>query len=83
MELNDLAESFKQVRDTFLATYDEELTRWKAQHPGYEHLIEAELLPKAFVGSKFAFCYEVFAINPNTDVVEGAFHEGFPKPADN
>ena len=28
-ELNGLAENFKQVRDAFLATYDEELTRWK------------------------------------------------------
>jgi hypothetical protein len=62
-ELNALAENFKQVRDAFIATYDEELTRWKAQHPGYERLIEAELLPKAFVASKFAFGYDVFAIN--------------------
>lgn len=62
-ELNRLAENFKQVREAFLATYDEEVTRWKAQHPGYERLIEAELLPKAFVGSKFAFGYDVFAIN--------------------
>jgi Protein of unknown function (DUF3150) len=63
VELNDLAERFRQVRDAFLASYDEQLTRWKAQHPGYEHLIEAELLPKTWVGSKFAFCYDVFAIN--------------------
>ena len=62
-EFNGLAENFKQVRDAFLATYDEELTRWKAQHPGYERLIEAELLPKALVASKFAFGYDVFAIN--------------------
>jgi hypothetical protein len=62
-ELNGLAETFKQVRDAFLATYDEEVCRWKDQHPGYERLIEAELLPKALVGSKFAFGYEVFAIN--------------------
>jgi hypothetical protein len=62
-ELNGLAERFRQAREAFLATYDEELTRWKAQHPGYERLIEAELLPKAFVGSKFAFGYDVFAIN--------------------
>ena len=58
-----MAASFKQVRDAFLATYDEEIRRWKNQHPGYERLIEAELLPKALVGSKFAFGYEVFAIN--------------------
>jgi hypothetical protein len=62
-ELNDLAENFRAVREAFLATYDEELARWKAQHPGYERLIEAELLPKALVGSKFAFGYDVFAIN--------------------
>src|ERR1700687_5608381 len=62
-ELNGLAETFKQVRDAFLATYDEEVRRWKDQHPGDERLIEAELLPKALVGSKFAFGYEVFAIN--------------------
>ena len=62
-ELNGLAETFKQVREAFLATYDEEIRRWKNQHPGYERLIEAEFLPKALVGSKFAFGYEVFAIN--------------------
>jgi hypothetical protein len=62
-ELNRLAENFREVREAFLATYDEELARWKAQHPGYERLIEAELLPKAVVGSKFAFGYDVFAIN--------------------
>lgn len=62
-QLNDLAQSFKQVREAFLATYEEELVRWKAQHPGYEHLIEAEFLPKASVGAKFAFGYDVFAIN--------------------
>src|SRR6202158_2258605 len=62
-ELNGLAETFKQVRDAFLATYDEEVRRWKDQHPGDERLIEAELLPKALLGSKFAFGYEVFAIN--------------------
>jgi hypothetical protein len=62
-ELNSLAEQFKQVRVAFLATYDEELARWKAQHPGYERLIETELLPKALVASKFVFGYEVFAIN--------------------
>ena len=62
-ELNGLAESFRAVREAFLATYDEELARWKAQHPGYERLIEAEFLPKAMVGSKFAFGYDVFAIN--------------------
>lgn len=62
-ELNGLAESFREVREAFLATYDEELSRWKAQHPGYERLIDAELLPKASVGSKFAFGYDVFAIN--------------------
>jgi hypothetical protein len=63
-ELNGLAEKFNQARDAFLATYDEELTRWKQQHPGYERLIEAELLPKSAVGSKFGFGYQVFAINP-------------------
>lgn len=62
-ELNGLAQNFKQVREAFLATYDEEICRWKDQHPGYERLIEAELLPKAVVGSRFAFGYEVFAIN--------------------
>ena len=62
-ELNGLAEKFREVREAFLATYDEELARWKAQHPGYERLIEAELLPKAMVSSKFAFGYDVFAIN--------------------
>jgi hypothetical protein len=62
-ELNALAEQFKQARTVFLATYDEELARWKAQHPGYERLIEAELLPKTAVLSKFVFGYEVFAIN--------------------
>jgi Protein of unknown function (DUF3150) len=62
-ELNGLAEEFRQVRAAFLAAYDEELARWKAQHPGYEHLIEAELLPKAMLRSKFAFGYDVFAIN--------------------
>lgn len=62
-ELNELVETFKRLREAFLATYDEEVARWKAQHPGYERLIEAELLPKAGVGSKFAFGYDVFAIN--------------------
>lgn len=62
-EFNGLAENFGKLREAFLATYDEELARWKAQHPGYERLIEAELLPKAMVGSKFAFGYDVFAIN--------------------
>jgi len=62
-ELNSLAEKFREVREAFLATFEEELARWKAQHPGYERLIEAELLPKAMVSSKFAFGYDVFAIN--------------------
>jgi len=62
-ELNSVAEQFQAAREAFLATYDAELGRWKAQHPGYERLIEAELLPKALVASKFAFGYQVFAIN--------------------
>ena len=62
-ELNGLAEQFKTVRAAFLATYDEELARWKAQHPGYEQLIETELLPQARVAAKFGFGYAVFAIN--------------------
>ena len=61
--LNALAQKFAEAREAFLATYDEELNRWKLQHPGYERLIETELLPKSGVGSKFAFGYEVFAIN--------------------
>ena len=62
-ELNDLAAQFGQARSAFLAAYDEELARWKAQHPGYEHLIEAELLPQSAIRSRFVFGYEVFAIN--------------------
>ena len=62
-ELNDLAAQFRQARAAFVATYDAELARWKAQHPGYEHLIEAERLPQAAVLSKFVFGYELFAIN--------------------
>ena len=61
--LNVLSEKFNQARDAFLSTYDEELTRWKQQHPGYERLIETELLPKTVVGTKFAFGYDMFAIN--------------------
>jgi hypothetical protein len=62
-DLNTLAEQFKQARSAFLATYDEELARWTAQHPGYERLIAAELLPQAVVASRLVFGYEVFAIN--------------------
>ena len=62
-ELNGLAEQFGNARSAFVATYDEECTRWKAQHPGYERLIETELLPKRSVASKLVFGYEVFAIN--------------------
>ena len=62
-ELNGLAEQFRQARSGFLETYDAELARWKSQHPGYERLIAAELLPKAVVASRLTFGYEVFAIN--------------------
>ena len=62
-ELNGLAEQFGHARAAFVAAYDEELTRWKEQHPGYERLIETELLPKERVASKLRFVYEVFAIN--------------------
>jgi hypothetical protein len=62
-ELNGLAEQFRQARAAFLDTYDAELARWKAQHPGYERLIAAELLPKVAVASRLTFGYEVFAIN--------------------
>lgn len=61
--LNSLAEQFQQARTAFLSTYDEELARWSAQYPGYERLIATELLPKVVVASRFAFGYEVFAIN--------------------
>lgn len=61
--LNSLADQFQQARTAFLSTYDEELARWSAQYPGYERLIATELLPKAVVASRFAFGYEVFAIN--------------------
>jgi hypothetical protein len=62
-DLNRYAEAFKAARVAFLAAYDDELARWKAQHPGFERLIEAELLPQAVVASRFVFGYEVFAIN--------------------
>jgi hypothetical protein len=61
--LNSLAQQFQHACTAFLSTYDEELARWSAQYPGYERLIATELLPKAVVASRFAFGYEVFAIN--------------------
>jgi hypothetical protein len=62
-ELNGLAEQFRQARVVFLESYDNELARWQAQHPGYERLIATELLPKAVVAARLMFGYEVFAIN--------------------
>src|SRR5271170_1728552 len=62
-ELNGLAELFRRARLAFLDTYDQELARWQARHPGYERLIAAELLPKAVVASRLMFGYEVFTIN--------------------
>jgi Protein of unknown function (DUF3150) len=62
-ELNDLAQQFRQARSAFLATYDEEIARWRAQYPDWKRLIAAELLPKAEVASRFTFGYEVFTIN--------------------
>jgi len=62
-QLNDLALQFRQARSAFLAAYDAERARWQGQHPGYERLIAAELLPQAVVAARLAFGYEVFAIN--------------------
>src|SRR5271169_5196841 len=62
-ELNGLAEQFRKARSAFLEAYDTELARWQAQHPGYERLIAAELLPQTVVASRLQFGYEVFAIN--------------------
>jgi hypothetical protein len=62
-QLNELALQFREARSAFLAAYDAERARWQEQHPGYEQLIAAELLPQAAVAARLAFGYEVFAIN--------------------
>ncbi len=63
VQLNELGRQFRQARSTFLAAYDAERAHWQEQHPGYERLIAAELLPQAVVATRLAFGYEVFAIN--------------------
>jgi Protein of unknown function (DUF3150) len=66
-QLNDVCARFDLARDAFLATFDDVKTRWKDQHPGYERLIDTELLPKTAISQRLAFGYQVFAIN----VVDG------------
>jgi hypothetical protein len=61
--LRDLSERFVRVRDAFLATYEAEREKWKAQYPGYERLIETELLSKGAVAARLSFGYQPFAIN--------------------
>lgn len=62
-QLNGLCARFNTARAAFLDTFDEVKSTWKAQHPGYERLIDTELLPKASIAQRLAFGYQVFAIN--------------------
>jgi len=62
-ELNTLSAKFGKLVESFLTTFDDVKKSWKEQHPGYEHLIEAELLPKSVIAAKLAFGFQVFCIN--------------------
>jgi hypothetical protein len=71
-ELGVLETKFAEARTQFLVTYDEEKQRWADQYPGYEQLIETELLPKAAVEAKLSFGYTPFCINDVDDELSQA-----------
>jgi hypothetical protein len=62
-QLNAIQENFESHREAFLKTFDAEKGRWKLQYPGYERLIESELLSKQAVAAKLSFGYQVFCVN--------------------
>jgi hypothetical protein len=61
--LRVLGERFARSREAFLATYEAEREKWKAQYPGYERLIETEFLSKGAVAARLSFGYQPFSIN--------------------
>lgn len=71
-ELGVLQTKYEGERKQFLATYDEEKTRWKEQYPGYEKLIETEFLPKSAVESRLSFGFTPFCINDVDDELSQA-----------
>ena len=71
-ELGALQAKYGEARTQFLASYDQEKMRWKAQYPGYEKLIETELLPKAEVEARLSFGFTPFCINDVDDELSQA-----------
>jgi hypothetical protein len=71
-ELGALETKFAEARKDFLVTYDEEKQCWAKQYPGYEKLIETELLPKSAVEAKLSFGYTPFCINDVDDELSQA-----------
>lgn len=77
-ELGVLQQRFAEERSAFLATYDAEKERWKQQYPGYEKLIETELLAKADVEARLSFGFTPFCINDVDDELSQAIVGGGP-----
>jgi len=61
--LRSAREDFARERDAFLDAYEEEREKWKARYPGYERLIETELLSKEAVAARLSFGFQAFAVN--------------------
>ncbi len=71
-ELARLKTEYDRRCGVFLSTYETERERWKQQYPGYERLIETEMLSKESVASKLSFGFQTFCVNEVDGDIAGA-----------
>ncbi len=62
--LNHLADEFTAAKDKFLTSYDESITAWIADNPGWEDLIARSLVRKDVVRSRLHFSWQMFKVAP-------------------
>jgi len=63
-ELDSLAETFAQERETFVAGYGQAIEDWIALHPQWEAAIRKAVDPASVVESRLGFGYQLYRIAP-------------------
>jgi hypothetical protein len=64
IELDTLAETFAQERETFVAGYGQAIEDWIALHPQWEAAIRKAVDPASVVESRLGFGYQLYRIAP-------------------
>lgn len=68
IELDAIKQEFEQAKVDFLNSYEANIAAWQTQFPKWTEVLSKSVVPKAVVETRICFDYQVFQIQPATDI---------------